>query len=111
VVADVLELDELLELELHAEMSRIAATAAAMLGARRGTRRPAPLRLRTVMKPPGAVSGPAGARRCGLRECTLAALAVPCQENRSDVCVCQCPETPRKRLIPKRYVVMSSDLY
>jgi hypothetical protein len=37
---------------------------------------------------------------------------VPCvTKNRSDVCVCQCPETPRNSADIKQVPKMSSDLY
>jgi hypothetical protein len=53
--AEVPELAELLELELQAATTIIAATAAAVTDVTR--REPAPMRLRSVMKPPGALSG------------------------------------------------------
>src|SRR3984957_6563845 len=59
------ELELELELELQAAMISIAATPAAVADVTR--REPAPMRLRSVMEPPGALSG-LGARRCGLQD-------------------------------------------
>jgi hypothetical protein len=85
----VLELDELLELELQAATISIAATPAAVADVTR--REPAPMRLRSVMKPPGALSGLAERAGAG---CGVAP-GVPCvTKNRSDVYACQWPEIP-----------------
>src|SRR6202050_5300582 len=102
----VLAPDELDELELQAAMSVTAATAAtAAVVARRG---PAPVRLRSVMEPPEALSG--SAERAGAG-CGLAP-GVPCvTKNRSDVCVCQWPESARLGADTKQIPDMSSDLW
>jgi hypothetical protein len=65
-LAELLELVELLELELQAATTIIDATAAAVTVVAR--REPAPMRLRSVMEPPGGSLRACGARRCGLRE-------------------------------------------
>ena len=80
------ELLELLELELQAATIIIATTAAAVTDVTR--REPAPTRLRSVMKPPGTLSGLAERAGAG---CGVAP-GVPCvTKNRSDVCACQWP--------------------
>jgi hypothetical protein len=101
----VLELDEVLELELQAARSVAVATAATTaVVARREIQLPAPGRLRSVMEPPRAASGLRN-RRCGPRgETPLNTQSAIGEENRSDVCWCQCPETRENRLIPNRYL-------
>src|SRR5580693_9724681 len=92
VDAEVVELAELLPLaellgellELQAATASMAATAAAVTDVTR--REPAPMRLRSVMEPPGAASGLAERAGAG---CGVAP-GVPCvTKNRSDVCACQ----------------------
>src|ERR1700741_1855778 len=61
-----LELEPELALELQAAMISIAATPAAVADVTR--REPAPMRLRSVMEPPGGSLRACGARRCGLRD-------------------------------------------
>ena len=66
------------------------------------------MRLRSVMEPPGALSGLAERAGAG---CGVAP-GVPCvTKNRSDVYACQCPETLRNSGDIKRRPEMSSDLY
>src|SRR6516165_8791289 len=97
---------ELLELELQAAMISIAATPAAVADVTR--REPAPMRLRSVMEPPEALSGLAERAGAG---CGVTA-GVPCvTKNRSDVCACQWPGTPQNCGDIKRIPEMSSDLY
>src|ERR1700683_4438471 len=89
----VLAPDELDELELQAVVAR---------------RGPAPVRLRSVMEPPEALSG--SAERAGAG-CGVAP-GVPCvTKNRSDVCVCQWPESARLGADTKQIPDMSSDLW
>src|SRR5579864_2215179 len=109
VPVEVLELDELLELELQAARSVAVATAAATaVVARRETQLPARVRLRSAMEPPRGCLRGCGAHLCGLRGGTLGG---PCEENRSDVCRCQCLESPRNTADTKRIPDLSSDLY
>src|SRR6516162_10633285 len=93
---------ELLELELQAATISIAATPAAVADVTR--REPAPMRLRSVMEPPGALSGLAERAGAGYG----VAPGVPCvTKNRSDVYACQCPETLRNSGDIKRRPEMS----
>lgn len=75
-----LEPAELLELELQAATIIMGATAAAVTDVTR--REPAPMRLRSVMEPPGALSELAERAGAGYE----VASGVPCvTKNRSDV--------------------------
>ena len=68
------ELELELELELQAAMISIAATPAAVADVTR--REPAPMRLRSVMEPPGALSGLAEHAGAGCRTGTRSAVCV-----------------------------------
>src|SRR5579862_6537820 len=108
VPVEVVELDELLELELQAARSVAVATAAATaVVARRETQPPARVRLRSAMEPPRGCLRAAARAGAGCGDGTP---GVPCQENRSDVCWCQCPESPRNTADTKQIPGLSSDL-
>ena len=72
--AELVEPELELELELQAAMISIAATPAAVADVTR--REPAPMRLRSVMEPPGALSGLAEHAGAGCRTGTRSAVCV-----------------------------------